>query len=127
MTNKRILILDNNAAILEVVTEALLYEKFEVRDIALGSQFFKAVRDFKPDLILLDYKLADANGDDLCRELKALAEYQHIPVVIFSAYFHPADQHKPTSCDGILYKPFNLDDLLSIVHRHLDSLPASMS
>jgi CheY-like chemotaxis protein len=120
MTNKRILILDDNAAILEVVTEALLYEKFEVWDIALGSQFFKAVREFKPDLILLDYKLADANGGDLCRELKSLKEYQHVPVLIFSAYFHPGDQNKPASCDGILYKPFNLEDLLSIVHKHMD-------
>jgi CheY-like chemotaxis protein len=122
MTNKRILILDDNAAILEVVTEALLYEKFGVRDIALGSQFFNAVREFKPDLILLDYKLADANGGDLCRELKTLAEYRHIPIIIFSAYFHPADQNKPASCDGILYKPFNLEDLLSIVHKHLDAV-----
>jgi DNA-binding response OmpR family regulator len=122
MTNKRILILDDNAAILEVVTEALLYEKFEVRDIALGSQFFKAVGDFKPDLILLDYKLADANGGDLCRGLKALKEYRHIPVLIFSAYFHPDGQDKPASCDGILYKPFNLEDLLAIVHTHLPSI-----
>ncbi|HTD98503.1 MAG TPA: response regulator [Mucilaginibacter sp.] len=120
---KRILIVDDHPAILEVVAEALAYEHFEVLDIALGSQLFVAVRDFRPDLILLDYKLADTNGGDLCRQLKDTPEYRHIPVIIFSAYFTPADTHKPGGCDGILYKPFDLQSLLATVNGHLaDSL-----
>jgi CheY-like chemotaxis protein len=117
---KRILILDDHQAILDVVTEALLYEQFEVEDISLGRQLFDAVGDFAPDLILLDYRLADTNGGDLCRQLKETPEYRHIPVVIFSAYFTPADGHLPGGCDGILYKPFDLDSLLTTVHGHLE-------
>jgi DNA-binding response OmpR family regulator len=115
----RILILDDHQAILDVVTEALAYERFEVLDISRGSQLFDAVRDFVPDLILLDYRLADTNGGDLCRQLKATPEYCHIPVVIFSAYFTPADAANPGGCDGILYKPFDLDALLSTVYGYL--------
>jgi CheY-like chemotaxis protein len=118
--NKRILILDDHPAILEVVTEAVAYEQFEVLDIALGNQLFEAIRDFGPDLILLDYKLADTNGGDLCRQLKSTPEYRHIPVIIFSAYFTAADIEKPGGCDGILYKPFDLDSLLSTVAEHLE-------
>lgn len=118
--NKRILILDDNPAILEVVTDALAYAQFEVLDITLGSQLFGAVRNFGPDLILLDYKLADTNGGDLCRKLKDTPEYRHIPVIIFSAYFTADDIDKPGGCDGILYKPFDLDSLLSTVAEHLD-------
>ena len=117
--NKRILILDDHRAILEVVTEALAYEHFEVLDISLGSQLFEAVRSFGPDLILLDYKLADTNGGDLCRQLKHTPEYRHIPVIIFSAYFTPADHANPGGCDGILYKPFDLESLLNTVHGYL--------
>ena len=117
--NNRILILDDHQAILDVVTEALAYERFEVLDISRGSQLFDAVRDFMPDLILLDYRLADTNGGDLCRQLKATPEYRHIPVVIFSAYFTPADAANPGGCDGILYKPFDLDSLLSTVYGYL--------
>ena len=87
--NKRILILDDNQAILEVVTEALAYEQFEVLDISLGSQLLEAVEQFMPDLILLDYRLADRNGGDLCLQLKATPAYRHIPVIIFSAFFLP--------------------------------------
>lgn len=113
--------MDDHQAILDVVTEALAYEQFEVLDIALGSQLFDAVRDFTPDLILLDYKLADTNGGDLCRQLKATPEYRHIPVIIFSAYFTPADPGYPDGCDGILYKPFDLESLLATVYGHLEA------
>jgi len=112
--------LDDNQAILEVVTEALVYEQFEVLDIELGSQLFDAVGDFGPDLILLDYRLADTNGGDLCLQLKATPKYQRIPVIIFSAYFTPADEGRPQGCDGILYKPFDLETLLTTVYEHLE-------
>lgn len=117
--NKRILILDDHPAILEVVAEALTYANYEVLDISLGSQLFDAVRDFIPDLILLDYKLADTNGGDLCRQLKDSPEHHHLPVIIFSAYFTPADDDNPGGCDGILYKPFDLESLLTTVNSHL--------
>jgi DNA-binding response OmpR family regulator len=118
--NKRILILDDHPAILEVVTEALLYEQFEVLSISLGSQLMDAIREFGPELVLLDYKLADTNGGDLCKALKETPEYYHIPVIIFSAYFTPADKTNPGGCDGILYKPFDLETLLATVALHLE-------
>ena len=116
--NKRILILDDNRDILDIVTEALSYAQFEVMDISLGSKLFDAVRDFKPDLILLDHRLSDAKGSDLCRQLKAMPQYNHIPVIIFSAYINPGDA-SVASCDGYLYKPFDLDELFNTVRRML--------
>ena len=120
--NERILIVDDHQAILEVVTEALLYEQFEVRSISLGRQLFDAVKQFKPELILLDYKLADTNGGDLCGQLKESPEYFHIPVIIFSAYFSKGETSRPGGCDDILYKPFDLEQLLQTVNTHLHKL-----
>jgi CheY-like chemotaxis protein len=120
MNQQRVLVLDDHEAILEVVTEALRYAQFEVLAIRQGSDFFDAVRDFGPDLILLDYKLADVNGGDLCRHLKDMEAYRHIPVVIFSAYFNPGDPHQPKCCDDYLYKPFDLASLFEVVHHHLN-------
>jgi len=120
MTIKRVLILDDNEAILDVVTEALRYENYEVLDIAYGYQLLEAVAVFSPDLILMDYRLADTNGGDLCRALKSDPAYRYIPVIIFSAYFSPSDANNPGGCDGILYKPFALDELLNIVHLHIE-------
>jgi CheY-like chemotaxis protein len=123
MANKRILILDDNEAILSVVREALAYEKFEVMDISFGYQLLQAVEEFLPDLILMDYRLADTNGGDLCHRLKSDPQHRYIPVIIFSAYFSPNDANQPGDCDGMLYKPFDLDQLLWIVHLHIEPGP----
>lgn len=119
MTNKRVLILDDNEAILDVISEALRYENYEVLDITYGYQLLEAVSDFLPDLILMDYRLADMNGGDLSLALKSDPAYRHIPVIIFSAYFNPSDG-LPDNCDGILFKPFDLEELLTIVHLHVE-------
>jgi DNA-binding response OmpR family regulator len=119
---KRILVLDDHQAILEVVTEALRYEDFEVLGLSLGRELFDSVGSFQPDLVLLDYKLADTNGGDLCRQLKASAAHCHIRVIVFSAYFSPGDIHRPGGCDDILFKPFDLVSLLSAVNGQLEAM-----
>jgi CheY-like chemotaxis protein len=118
MNQQRVLVLDDHEAILEVVTEALRYEQFEVLGIRQGRQLLKNVADFSPHLILLDYQLADANGGDLCSQLKELDAYRHIPIIVFSAYFNPGEQPQ-ANCDGYLYKPFNLIELFKVVRELL--------
>ena len=118
MNRQRVLVLDDHEAILEIVTEALRYERFEVLAVSEGRRLLMVVADFNPDLILLDYQLADANGGDLCNQLKALDAYRHIPVVIFSAYFNEGDR-LPANCDGYLYKPFDLAQLFKTVRALL--------
>jgi CheY-like chemotaxis protein len=120
MTGKRILVLDDHRAILEIVIEALRYAAYEAAGISFGFELLPTVRWFQPDLILLDYKLADANGGELCARLKRDPSYRYLPVIIFSAYFNPADYVKPGGCDDVLYKPFDLENLLSAVHRNLN-------
>lgn len=122
--DKRILVLGDNRDILDVVTEALTYAHYLVRDISLGSQLFDAIRDFKPDLILLDHRLADASGVDLCHQLKGNIEYRHIPVLIFSAYVNPGEK-LPVDCDGYLYKPLDLAELFRVVQQFLSKELAS--
>lgn len=118
MNRQRVLVLDDHEAILAVVNEALHYEQFEVLSIREGRYFLAALAFFRPDLILLDYRLADCDGGDLCRQLKTLEAYRHIPVIIFSAYFSPGEV-LPADCDGFLYKPFDLTALFTQVRRFL--------
>jgi CheY-like chemotaxis protein len=118
MNPQRVLVLDDHEAILEVVTEALRYERLEVLGIREGRKLLAVVADFRPDLILLDYRLADVDGGDLCRQLKSMEAYRHIPVIIFSAYFNPGET-VTVDCEGYLYKPFNLADLFKAVRELL--------
>jgi len=112
--------LDDNKAILEVVTEALIYEGYEVLQISLGNQLLDGVCTFRPDVILLDYKLSDATGSDLCRQLKTSALYRHIPVIIFSAYVNRGEV-LGAECESYLYKPFDLTELSAVVRGVLSA------
>jgi CheY-like chemotaxis protein len=116
MMDKRILILDDDHDILYIVKEALHYAGYVVKDISLGTELFYWVEHFQPHLILLDHRLADARGADLCHQLKGTAAFRHIPVVIFSAYINPGETLS-ADCDGYLYKPFDLLELFEMVQK----------
>jgi DNA-binding response OmpR family regulator len=119
LKTKRILILDDNQDILEIVHEVLLYEDFEVKAISETKNFLGIARAFNPDLFLLDYKLPDGNGADICRLFKAQPEFSKVPVIIFSAYTHPNINFYDSGCDDVIPKPFSLTELTDTIHRHL--------
>ena len=81
---KRILILDDNQDILEIVHETLEYEQFDVKSTGDGTDVMPLVEAFNPDLVILDYRVAGTNGGELCRQIKAHPKFGEIPVIIFS-------------------------------------------
>ncbi|MEN0057177.1 MAG: response regulator [Mucilaginibacter sp.] len=115
---RKVLILDDNADILQIVTEVLVYEGYQVRGINTGAELFALAESYLPDLILLDYRLPDANGGELCRELKLHPQLKDIPVIIFTAYQDPKLDLSTYGCEGVISKPFDLDNLT----RAIDAL-----
>lgn len=115
---KRILMLDDNQDVLDIVKEALLYEHFEVKVTSEGENIIEAAMLYQPDLIMLDYKLTGLRGDDICREIKAHSYLSSTPVIICSAYINK-DEFLQCGCDAIITKPFGLDDLLQTVNELL--------
>jgi CheY-like chemotaxis protein len=74
---------------------------------------------FSPDLIILDYALRNDNGGEVCERLKSDLRYQHIPVIIFTAYpIKPAALFQ-YGCDAVIEKPFDLNELTSTIHQIL--------
>ena len=112
---KRILMLDDNPDILDVVKEALLYEKFEVNVTTGSANFLEAVKAYKPDLLILDYKLHGPKGDEICRQVKKHSQLYDIPVIICSAYLNEGDSIS-CGCDAVITKPFGLDELIEKVN-----------
>jgi DNA-binding response OmpR family regulator len=112
---KRILILDDNQDILDVVKEALLYERFEVTVTSETENIIEAIQTCKPDLVMLDYKLNGTRGDDICRQIKAHQQLNNIPVIICSAYLNK-DDLLACGCDAIISKPFGLEELVDTVN-----------
>lgn len=108
--------LDDNQDILDIVKEALSYEKFEVNITSDARQIIEAIEIFRPDLVIVDHKLNGYNGDDICREIKASARTNDIPVIICSAYLNGDDDLWACGCDAIIAKPFGLEELIDKVN-----------
>jgi len=117
--SKRILILDDNQDILEIVHETLTYEQFDVKSTSESADVIPMVEDFNPDLVILDYRVAGTNGGELCRQIKAHPQFGGTPVIIFSAYINHQDELLAYGCDAIINKPFDLNELVEKVNSLL--------
>jgi DNA-binding response OmpR family regulator len=112
---KRILMLDDNQVILDVVKEALSYEKFEVSVTTNSVNFIETIKQYRPDLLILDYKLHGPKGDEICRQVKRNNQLFDIPVIICSAYLNEGDTIS-CGCDAVIAKPFGLQELIEKVN-----------
>lgn len=115
--SKRILVLDDNQDILDIVHETLTYEQFEVRSISDSLEVLPVIESFNPDLIILDYRVAGTNGGEICKSIKVHPRFGNIPVIIFSAYLNNDDHIFNYGCDGIINKPFDLAELVDKVNN----------
>ena len=107
--------LDDNQDILDIIKEALSYEKFEVKITSSSDHIIDAIQKYKPDLVILDYKLNGPKGDDICRQIKTHHQLYDIPVIICSAYLNKNDL-LTCGCDAIIAKPFGLEELIDKVN-----------
>jgi len=114
---KRILVMDDNRDILDIVQETLTYEKFEVKVTSRSDSVIPLIAGFSPDLVILDYRVSGVNGGELCREIKSHPEFGRIPVIIFSAYIEHNDELLAYGCDSIIEKPFDLNELVEKVNE----------
>jgi len=116
---KRILILDDNQDILDIVHETLTYEQFDVQSTSRSDAVIPLVEEFAPDLVILDYRVSGLNGGELCKRIKSHPDFCNIPVIIFSAYINHNDDLFDYGCDAIINKPFDLNELVEKVNSLL--------
>ncbi len=117
----RILIVDDNEEILAIMKLILDDFGYNVTTLANGNLIFDVIKDYKPDLILLDIMLGDMDGRDLCLQLKQNSMTKDIPVILISAS-HQVFDHLPLNIgapDDFLAKPFDIAELLDMVGIHL--------
>jgi CheY-like chemotaxis protein len=106
----RVLIVDDNAINVELVSFVLDAEGFTVATATDASQALQMVAAFDPALILMDIQMPGMDGLALTRRLKADPALQHIVVVAFTAYAMKGDETKmrAAGCDGYLSKPVDV-------------------
>jgi DNA-binding response OmpR family regulator len=114
---KKILIMDDDPTIADLLTEALADEGYETFMTTQSLRFYDALREHQPDLILLDLMMPYLDGRDELRLMEMGAERQ-IPVIIVTAYpaaGNEAEDFRKLGVVEIVYKPFDLEKLLELV------------
>lgn len=118
---KRILILDDEPDIVEIVILILTEEGYEMKGIGNGAQLFSTIDSFKPDLILLDIMLGEYDGRELCVELKTNQLTKHLPIIMLSASHDMRNLNK-AQCkpNDFISKPFDIEVLANRVKSQLE-------
>jgi CheY-like chemotaxis protein len=116
---KTILVCDDDEGILEVVKIVLEDQGYNVVPLSDPEKVQSTVIKVKPNLILLDLWMPVLNGDTITQALKAAPETKNIPVIIISANKDTSAIAKKIGADSFLAKPFNIEELESLVARFL--------
>jgi two-component system, cell cycle response regulator DivK len=105
-----VLIVDDNEKNLKLAREVLRAAGLHTLEAARGDEAIVLATDQRPDVVLLDLRLPDMNGEDVARELRRGAETARIPVVALSAsrYAWSSDQLLAAGFDGYLQKPIDV-------------------
>jgi len=128
MLTKHILVVDDRLALLDLLRRLLEEEgQYRVSVLPQGSGAVAQIRAAPPDLLILDLKLADADGLDILQELRAHPTTADIPVIVYTAAVREAETvahlvaGNPTRYANVvvLQKPFELDTLLERVEQVL--------
>jgi two-component system, OmpR family, response regulator len=115
----RILVVDDEPSILDVLSMALRFQDFEVETAASGEQALAAAAAFKPELMVLDIMLPDMEGFEVARRLGA--RRAEIPIIFLTARDATEDKIRGLTigADDYVTKPFSLEELIARIRTVL--------
>ncbi len=114
------MVIEDNHAILDVITLILQSEAYKVTGLNKSMDMMQHIDTFKPDLMILDIMLPDADGRDLLSQIRANEKTAAIPVLLISAKYTAQNiRHGEVVPDGFLAKPFDIDELLDKIENIL--------
>ena len=113
---KRVLVVDDDEAVVEMFNELLERDgRFDVRTASTGYDAGILTEQFRPDVLLLDFKLPDINGNVVCRTIRSNPNYQHMQIIIISGVADPDEvaDLKAAGADEFIRKPFDINAVIS--------------
>lgn len=112
-----IYIVEDDKNILEIESFALKNSGYDIRGFATAKEFYKALNDFLPDLILLDIMLPDEDGLSILKKLRSDVKTKSLPIILVTAKTTEIDKVKglDSGADDYMTKPFGVMELISRV------------
>jgi CheY-like chemotaxis protein len=116
---QRILIIDDDDAMVDVLSQRLHRQGYEILVATSGDEGLAIARREVPHLVLLDLRLPDADGFSVCQELADSAETCAIPVIILSGMERPdiIRRSRAAGCQYFVRKPYDPNALLILVQH----------
>jgi len=121
MSQRTILVVDDSPTELHLVVSTLESRGYRITTASDGEEALAKITAEQPDLVLLDVVMPKKNGFQVCRDLKASPQTQHIPIVLITSKNQEVDKFwgMKQGADEYLTKPWKEDELLSVVARRL--------
>jgi len=116
--SKKILVVDDDDDILELLSLILVDVGYEVRALSCGDTVFDDIKHFRPDLILMDIMLDGLDGRSICKEIKENHLTYFVPVILISGTHDVAESlHLPGAPNDFVSKPFDIQHLLEKIEK----------
>ena len=119
VSKQKILIVDDDNNIAELIALYLTKECFETKIVNDGEEALKEFASFRPDLIILDLMLPEVDGFDICRQVR---QEKNTPIIMVSAKKDDIDKIRGLGlgADDYMTKPFSPSELVARVKAHMD-------
>jgi two-component system phosphate regulon response regulator PhoB len=113
----KLLIVEDDRALVELLTYHFEREEFEVRSTADGEDALIMAREQAPDLVILDWMIEGLSGIEVCRRLRRMAETANVPIIMLTARGEESDRVRglETGADDYVTKPFSPRELVARV------------
>lgn len=118
-SKKRILVADDDMAILDSLQLLLEDAGYKVITVDSGETVLQLPQNALPDLVLLDIWMSGADGRELCKAFKQAEKTKNIPVILFSANRDIEKYAKEAGANDFIEKPFEIKTLLEKVETHI--------
>ncbi len=121
INNSSVLIVDDTIYNIQLLSLMLIRQGYKVSQATSGTQALDIVNESLPDIILLDIRMPDIDGYEVCTRLKANPVTKDIPIIFISSIEEPSEKVEAFAVGGVDYisKPFQLIEVLARIETHL--------
>jgi two-component system phosphate regulon response regulator PhoB len=125
----RILIVEDESALVEILRYNLEKEGFDVATATDGEEALTAIEEQRPDLVILDWMLPLVSGLEICRQLRRKGDTRDLPIIMLTARGEEADRVRglEVGADDYVAKPFSPSELIARVRAVLRRAKPSTS
>jgi DNA-binding response OmpR family regulator len=126
---RKALIVDDDEELVELIRDALDADgRFEIRVVNNGFDAGMMVKEYHPDVIVLDVMLPDINGKEVCQRVRSDSALDDVKIVCISGMVEQdkVDDLLASGANTFMQKPFEVDRLIDIICHQLDMEPIAV-